>query len=136
MVPLFPEQDLTESFYDLDDLDSFGTAGVAADAGGADPNRFGIEEFVLQAELGITNDLVGKDIHLRDRRTAGGAFPALIASQQALAAEFFNFENKRIPDFFLRNGGSHLILSPFTGHIRLGIFSLKSPRNRSQLTTI
>jgi hypothetical protein len=126
MVPLFPEQDLAQGLHDLGDLDSFGTAGIAADAGGADPEGIGIEEFLLQAELSIADDLVGKDIHLRDRRTAGGAFPALVAGKQVLAAEFFNFENKRISDFFLRNGGSHLILSPFTGHIRLGHIFFKA----------
>jgi hypothetical protein len=65
----------------------------------------------LQVELGVADDLVGKDIHLADGRTAGRALAALIAGQQFLTADLLNLIHKIVPDFLLGDVGSHFSFS-------------------------
>jgi hypothetical protein len=58
-----------------------------------------MEELILQAKLGEADDLVGKNVHLRDSRAARRALAALVAGKEVLAAEFFNLGDKSAFDF-------------------------------------
>jgi len=77
VLPL-AQQDLPEGFDDFSDIDALWTAGVACETGGADPDGFGFQKFVLETELSVTDDLIGEDVHLGDSRTACRALAALI----------------------------------------------------------
>lgn len=86
MVFSLPEQDLPDSLYDFSNINAFGTAGIAGETGGADPDGLGFQEFILEAQLSEADDLVGKNVHLRDSRASRRTLAALIAGKQVLAA--------------------------------------------------
>jgi hypothetical protein len=111
MVLPFAEQDLAHGLHHLGDLNPFGTPDVARIAGCANPDGFGFEKLLLESELGVANDLVGKDVHLTHGRTAGRTLAALVAGQQVLAADLFYFSDKIIPDLFSGDVRSHLSFS-------------------------
>jgi len=79
----------------------------AGETGGADPDGLGFQEFILEAELSEADDLVGEDVHLRYSRAASRTLAALVASKQVLAAEFFDFGHKTIPDLSFGYVDSH-----------------------------
>jgi len=66
-----------------------------------------MEKFILQAKLGEADDLVGKNIHLRDSRAACRALAALVTGKKVLAAELFNLGDKSVFDFSSGYVNSH-----------------------------
>lgn len=107
MVFSFSEEYLPNGLHDLSDFDALGTADVARQAGRAGPYGIGSQKLFFEAELGKPDDLIGQDIHLGDGRTSRRALPALVAGKEVLPAEFLDFGDKIILDFFLRNANSH-----------------------------
>jgi hypothetical protein len=110
---IFPlaKQDLPHRLHHFGDLNALGTPDIAGVTGSADPDRLGFEKLLLEAELGVADDLVGKDVHFAHCRTAGRAFAALVAGQKLLAADLLYFLDKLIPDFFLGDVCSHFSFS-------------------------
>jgi hypothetical protein len=108
VVAAFPEKHLADGLHDLGDLDALGAADVAGVAGSAHPDGAGLEEFLLQPELGEPDDLIWQDVHLRNRRTARRALAALIAGEERLAADLFNLFHEIASDFPARKLRSHI----------------------------
>jgi len=107
MIFSLPEQNLTDSLYNFSNINAFGTSGIAGETGSTDPDGLGFQEFILEAELSEADDLVGKNVHLRDSRAPRRALAALIAGKQVLAAEFFDLGHKTIPDLSFGYVDSH-----------------------------
>jgi len=86
MIASFSEQYLSQRFNDFSDIDSLRAAGIAHKTGFADPNGTGVEEFFLKSELGESNDLIGKNVHLRNGWTSRRTLSALVTCEEVLPA--------------------------------------------------
>jgi len=108
MVFPFSQKELAQNLDDLGDIDAFGTADVARHAGSAGPDGFGFEQLIFKPELGVSDDLIGEDVHVGDGRTSGRALAALVADKKVLAAEFLYFFNEGILAIFAGDVDSHV----------------------------
>src|SRR4030065_938315 len=111
MILPLAKKDLPDGLNHFGDVNPLETPDIGSVAGSAKPDRLGLEQLLLETELGVTDNLVGKNIHFTHGRAAGRTLAALIAGQQLLAAELLYFSDKFIPDFFLGDVRSHVSFS-------------------------